>query len=278
MADLCENEIRSDFLNEYFLNAVFFKRKGKRMLLKRKNHIVPKVSKTDTKSTANAQQNDTKPQANDQQTADTAPTTAEQALIAELSTLTTAGSGFVQPAPVIDSGIWDPPSQPVQAPAIDTTAADVKRIIAFLAASCAVTRNEISSGTGLSRDRVQELLSSGLDGVCKLVPRVGYESENYTLWTLASKLQKVDAPAKQYVNPEIAWSNAAREKMLAEERAKMLPPEPRRPEPSDAEVDAVIAAENEKRTSIVLTPEQIADIRRRTRDRFDLNPQWRVRG
>ena len=218
------------------------------MLLKRKNHIVPKVSKTDTKSTENAQKNDTKPQANDQQTADTAPTTAEQALIAELSTLTTAGSGFVQPAPVIDSGIWDPPSQPVQAPAIDTTAADVKRIIAFLAASCAVTRNEISSGTGLSRDRVQELLSSGLDGVCKLVPRVGYESENYTLWTLASKLQKVDAPAKQYVNPEIAWSNAAREKMLAEERCEdaaargLADPEV----PSDAEVDAVIAAENEK--------------------------------
>lgn len=271
MADLCENEIRSDFLNEYFLNAVFFKRKGKRMLLKRKNHIVPKVSKTDTKSTANAQQNDTKPQANDQQTADTAPTTAEQALIAELSTLTTAGSGFVQPAPVIDSGIWDPPSQPVQAPAIALhESPEAKRIVAFVrACSAAVTHREICGGTGLHFDVVRKLLPALVQSGDL---RITEGSESFAHYRLASFTPVPPAPKEPYIHPETAWSNAARERVLAQEAAKRPVPAPRQPEPTDAEIDQMIAADDAKQTTIVLTAEERRWLDE-ARTRRPVNPQ-----
>lgn len=232
------------------------------MLLKRRNKDVQPEPINHTQDARKRSTNDT-------QTADTAPTTAEQALIAELSTLTAAGSGFVPPAaepikaPTVDSGIWNPPAKvkPSETP-------EAKRILKFVGVcEASVTHREICGGTGLQFDVVRELLPAL---VAAGALRIVEGSENLAQYRLAGFTPAPPAPKEPYIHPDVKWSNEQRARVLTEEAAKRPVPAPRRPEPSDAEVDAVIAAE--KATTRPLTEAERRELAA-SRDRRPVNPQ-----
>ena len=240
------------------------------MLLKRRNKDVPQVSKTDT----NLQAFDTHfspiSPADGKQTADTQPLTAEAALIAELSTLVTAGSRFVPPAPGIDSGTWEP-AQPVQVPVVaQDESPEAKRIIRFVGVcSASVTQREISGGTGLGLETVISLLPVLVQsGALRIVSG----EQNLAQYRLAGFTPVPPAPPVPYIRPEVKWNNEQRARELAKDAVNRPKPMPRY-KPSDSAVDAAL---REKATVRPLTDAERKELAA-SRDRLEINPNMFLR-
>ena len=115
---------------------------------------------------------------------------------------------------------------------------DVKKVRKFLEISCPVTRNEIASGTGLSRDEVAAILAA-------VVPtgeiiRGGAPQDNYATYTLRDKPTPV-VSTESSISAESKWNDEQRARAIREFRAQH-PEESVRPTPAPKITDADVQA------------------------------------
>jgi hypothetical protein len=194
-------------------------------------------------------------------------TTAEQALIAELSGLTAVGASFV-PAPAVEP---EPiPAEPV-APKVDPAEAKVLAFLRICHVTDGLTHREIAGGTSLQSTDVKTALASLVaNGTVK---HSGEDEVNYRRYRLAVSVpERPSQPVEDFMTADQRWAMDARRRVLDAEAANR-PPEPKRWTPSEE----AITAEMEKRKSVKpLSPEERHQLKL-LEGRVSRNPQEAIK-
>jgi hypothetical protein len=131
---------------------------------------------------------------------------------------------------------------------------DESKIYLTLRGSRDLTLREVSGGSGVSFDRVNLIL----DVLVANGAVVKTGTLNTARYNLVGEPAPVVIEVKPYVNPDVAWNQEAQERERKNQQAAMPPAPPLRRDLTDAQLDEIIAAENARKLTITLTPEEQA--------------------
>jgi hypothetical protein len=132
---------------------------------------------------------------------------------------------------------------------------DVKKVYAFMTGSRNCTAREIAGGSGLPLFEVQLILDAVVaSGEIKQTGVL-----NTATYNIVGLPEPVVQPAKPYVTRDMLDNAEARAREKAKQDAAMPPAPPLRRDLNDAQLDEIIAAENARKLTITLTPEEQAE-------------------
>ena len=193
-----------------------------------------------------------------------------------LSSLSQAGTNATLSTPAVPV---TPPAEPTvskvgdspEAPQVDPVEQKVLAFVRICHVTDGLTYKEIAGGTSLLISAVRHALESLVaNGTLK---HSGEDESNYRRYMLAvSEPVQSAQPVEDFRTSSQVWDYQQRQRVAVEEAAKR-PPEPKRYSPSESEVTAALDAEAEKKTTLVLSPEERQSLDISMRNRRPINQQ-----